>query len=73
MTEQDRTSQQKDEDHENRPDYFGYWMLVIAILFVALLYALTQEHNTRLGLARSANLAHPIAKTTTENSNETQN
>ena len=48
MTEQDRTPQQKYEDHINRPDGFGYWMLVIAILFVAFLYAAFEERDTRL-------------------------
>ena len=43
-----RTPQQKDEEHENRPDYFGYWMLVIAILFVAFLYAGFKDKDTRL-------------------------
>ena len=43
-----RTPQQKYEDHINRPDGFGYWMLVIAILFVAFLYAGFKDRDTRL-------------------------
>ena len=42
------TPQQKDEDHENRPDGYGYWILVIAILFVAFLYAAFEDKKTRL-------------------------
>ena len=43
-----RTPQQKDEDYINRPDGFGYWMLVIAILFVAFLYAGFKDKDRRL-------------------------